>query len=147
MNNNNINDKTAEMLLSRARAAMLHAYAPYSHFNVGAAILFDDDTVFTGCNVENSSYSLSICAERNAMTTAVANGLTKPLAIAIVCRDGTFCPPCGACRQFLCEFNPDMTVILDPAPDSSDEKYVSLALKDLLPYSFDAENLKDRKGE
>ena len=99
-------------LFSLARAAMKHAYAPYSHFRVGAAILLDDGRVFTGCNVENASYGLTICAERNAVFAAVAASARKPeiVAAAVVNHRGAPCSPCGACRQVLAEFGPRATV-------------------------------------
>jgi cytidine deaminase len=121
----------AEALLKEARKAMSYAYAPYSSFPVGAAILFEDNSIFSGCNVENGSYGLSICAERNAMATAVREGRLKPLAIAIVEKEGKLCPPCGACRQFLSEFNCDMLVVLE-----EDHRPIIYRLSELLPLRF-----------
>ncbi|HEY3861070.1 MAG TPA: cytidine deaminase [Verrucomicrobiae bacterium] len=99
-------------LFSAARAAMKHAYAPYSNFHVGAAILLGDGRIFSGCNVENASYGLTICAERNAVFTAVAASARKPeiMAVAVVNRRGMPCSPCGACRQVLAEFGPRAAV-------------------------------------
>jgi cytidine deaminase len=99
-------------LFGLARAAMKHAYAPYSDFRVGAAILLEDGRIFTGCNVENASYGLTICAERNAVFAAVAASARKPeiLAVAVVNHRGVACSPCGACRQVLAEFGPGATV-------------------------------------
>jgi cytidine deaminase len=101
-----------QKLFRQARAAMKHAYAPYSHFHVGAAILLDDGRVFSGCNVENASYGLTICAERNAVFAAVAASARKPeiVAVAVVNHRGVPCSPCGACRQVLAEFGPRATV-------------------------------------
>jgi cytidine deaminase len=101
-----------QRLFRQARAAMKHAYAPYSHFRVGAAILLDDGRVFTGCNVENASYGLTICAERNAVFAAVAASARKPkiVAVAVVNHRGVPCSPCGACRQVLAEFGPRANV-------------------------------------
>ena len=127
--------ETAEMLMAEAEKARGRAYAPYSRFCVGAALLFEDGSIVSGCNVENASYSLSICAERNAMTTAVAMGLTRPEAIAVAGPDGVFCPPCGACRQFLAEFNGAMPVIIR---DGGGLRVI--ALEGLLPSGF---SLKD----
>ena len=124
-------EEKAEALLAAAEEARKNAYAPYSGFTVGAALLFEDGRVVTGCNVENSSYSLSICAERNAMTTAVAMGLTRPTAAAVAGPDGVFCPPCGACRQFLAEFNGGMPVVVKDAGG-----FRLLALEELLPSGF-----------
>ena len=121
----------AEALLRKARSAMSYAYAPYSSFPVGAAILFEDNSVVSGCNVENVSYGLSICAERNAMTTAVREGRLKPLAIAIVEKEGKLCPPCGACLQFLSEFNCDMFIVLE-----ENDRPIIYRLSELLPLRF-----------
>jgi cytidine deaminase len=101
-----------QKLFRQARAAMKHAYAPYSHFRVGAAILLEDGQVFTGCNVENASYGLTICAERSAVFAAVAASATKPriAAVAVVNHRRVACSPCGACRQVLAEFGPQATV-------------------------------------
>jgi len=99
-------------LFTRARAAMKHAYAPYSNFRVGAAISLGDGRIFTGCNVENASYGLTICAERSAVFAAVAASARKPeiRAVAVVNHRGVPCSPCGACRQVLAEFGPRATV-------------------------------------
>jgi len=101
-----------QKLFRLARAAMKRAYAPYSHFRVGAAILLADGRCFTGCNVENASYGLTICAERCAVFAAVTASPRKPeiLAVAVVNHRGAPCSPCGACRQVLAEFGPRATV-------------------------------------
>jgi len=99
-------------LVERAASVKIRAYAPYSRFRVGAALLTDEGDVFEGCNVENSSYSLTICAERNAVFQAVMSGRTSFRAIAISSDDDAFLPPCGACRQVLSEFSPSMEIIL-----------------------------------
>jgi len=122
----------AMSLLNEAKKAGNYAYVPYSSFPVGAAILFEDGSVVSGCNVENGSLGLSICAERNAMTTAVGEGRLKPVAIAVAGGSkGKICPPCGACRQFLSEFNSDMSVVLE-----DDGRPVIYRLSDLLPLQF-----------
>jgi cytidine deaminase len=100
----------AEDLVQRAVAMRERAYAPYSQFTVGAALVTDDGTVFGGANVENASYGLAICAERTAAVTAVAAGHTSFRAIAIAGPETTVTAPCGACRQFLNEFNPQLEV-------------------------------------
>jgi len=125
-------DMTAETLLRRARAAAERAYAPYSNFKVGAALLTSDRSVILGCNVENASYGLSICAERSAIGSMVAIGHLDPVAIAIAGgKSSTPCPPCGACRQVLAEFNPDMLVVLE-----SPNKIILMTVNELLPLSF-----------
>lgn len=99
-------------LLRLARAAMTHAYAPYSNFQVGAAILLRDGSTFAGCNVENASYGLAVCAERNAIFSAVAASAKKPeiVTVVVVNQRGVPCSPCGACRQVIAEFGPRATV-------------------------------------
>ncbi|MDB4950952.1 MAG: cytidine deaminase [Gemmatimonadetes bacterium] len=126
---------TARMLLDRARQARARAYAPYSRFPVGAALLAEDGEVVTGCNVENASYGLSNCAERTAIFTAVAGGRTRFSAVAVVGpQDDAPCAPCGACRQVMYEFGPDMVVVL---PDSAENGgYGVTTMRDLLPGAF-----------
>ena len=126
-----LSGSTIRRLITLALGQREYAYAPYSGFAVGAALLFEDGRIITGCNVENASYSLSICAERNAMTTAVAMGLTRPTAAAVAGPDGVFCPPCGACRQFLAEFNGAMPVAVKDAGG-----FRVLSLEELLPSGF-----------
>ncbi|CAN5190999.1 cytidine deaminase [soil metagenome] len=101
-------------LVARARSARSRAYAPYSHFHVGAAIRAAGD-VFVGANVENASYGLGICAERVAAATAVASGSLAFDAVAVTSSAVDPTPPCGACRQFLYEFNPEMLVVSEGA--------------------------------
>ena len=100
-----------DLLLDQAKSASEKAYAPYSGYKVGAALLCTDGTVFTGCNVENASYSLTICAERNAVFQAVAAGHREFLALAIYVDGEVLFPPCGACRQVLAEFNPNLHIL------------------------------------
>ena len=120
--------------LKAAAVAMLdRAYVPYSHFPVGAALECADGTVFTGCNVENASYPAGLCAERNAMFHAVAEGHTDFVRIVVAGRSDDFCYPCGICRQVLQEFAPELEVIC--LNKDGDEK--RLTLNDLLPYGFD----------
>lgn len=126
-----LSDEKARELLAAAERARESAYAPYSGFAVGAALLFEDGVIVTGCNVENASYGLSLCAERNAMSSAVAMGHVRPVAAAVAGPDGTFCPPCGACRQFLAEFNSSMPVVVKDVDGAR-----VIALKDLLPSGF-----------
>ncbi len=100
-----------DILLEQARAATEEAYAPYSGFRVGAAMLCADGSVITGCNVENASYSLTICAERNALFAAVNQGKREFLALAIYVDSDEIFPPCGACRQVLAEFSPQIKIV------------------------------------
>ena len=119
-------------LLAEAHKAKKNAYSRYSNFQVGAALLAKDGTVITGCNVENASYGLTMCAERTAVFKAVSMGY-KPgdfLAIAIAASADNF-SPCGACRQVLNEFGNDMAVIFEFGG-----KVVTTTLADLLPYTF-----------
>ncbi len=124
--------KTNVALVQAALDAQRNAYAPYSKFHVGAAILTNDGETFVGCNVENSSFGLTICAERVAATAAVANGSNKFEIIAIVSPGGV--PPCGACRQFLAEFNPDIPILIVDSNHPKEIKEVSLT--DLFPQGF-----------
>ncbi len=120
-----------DFLLAQAKAAAATAYAPYSGYRVGAALLCADGSIVTGCNVENASYSLSICAERNAVFQAVCEGKKDFLAIAIYVDSDEIFPPCGACRQVLAEFNPRLQVIYANHLGS-----VLTDLETLLPQAF-----------
>jgi cytidine deaminase len=95
-----------EALFAAAWDVRKKAHAPYSHFKVGAAILSDDGRIFVGCNVENSAYGVSLCAERNAIGQAVAAGVRRLAAVAIVADSRLPCPPCGMCRQAMSEHAP-----------------------------------------
>ena len=133
---------TPEKLISMAIEAMHNAYAPYSGFQVGAALLCSDGTVYTGCNIENAAYSPTNCAERTAVFKAVSEGRRDFTAIA-VCggKNGTItklCTPCGVCRQVLREFCKDDFPIYLAHQDG----YKTLTLGDLLPYSFGEDSLK-----
>ncbi|MDQ2679975.1 MAG: cytidine deaminase [Candidatus Eremiobacteraeota bacterium] len=125
-------------LLDAARSARERAYAPYSNFRVGAAVKTADGAIVGGCNVENASYGLSICAERVALTAAVAAGHTRILAIAIAGPPDTETAPCGACRQFIAEFDSAMPVTFTTAGEP-----VCLSLAELLPHSFGPHSLHD----
>ena len=126
-------------LVAAARAARDRAYAPYSNFHVGAAILADGH-VFTGVNVEIASYPLSVCAERNAAAAAVMAGATRFDAVAVVTDDTEPTPPCGGCRQVLHEFGPEMLVV----SEVDGGRRADWTLPDLLPAAFDAASLRDR---
>jgi cytidine deaminase len=101
-----------EALVEEAIAARERAYAPYSRFRVGAAVRGDDGRVYRGCNVENASYPLSVCAERNAVAAAIAGGARRIEAIAVVADTAEPVSPCGGCRQVIFEFGPGARVIL-----------------------------------
>ncbi len=119
-------------LIDMALKAMENAYAPYSGFKVGAALLCSDKKVYTGCNIENSSYGASNCAERTAIFKAVSEGEREFEKIAIVSSSGNFTFPCGICRQVLSEFMYDKTVVLFSEKDGISE----FKVKDLLPEAF-----------
>src|SRR5215471_12456863 len=99
-------------LIEQARQARQEAHAPYSNFKVGAAILASDGRVFTGCNIENSTYSLSMCAERVAIFKAVSEGARELLKIAVVADSENLTPPCGCCRQMIWEFASEETMVI-----------------------------------
>lgn len=127
-------------LLEAASAVAQNAYAPYSHFRVGAALLLqntgaDNDTIVTGCNVENASFRLTTCAEQAAVARAVADHgpAIRILAVAVANLNGSASQPCGACRQTLLEFSLPETLILYPGADGEPEQRL---LSDLIPASF-----------
>lgn len=122
-----------QALVHAARAARAHAYAPYSNYFVGAAVLTSDGRIFTGCNVENASYGLTVCAERVAVFSAVAAGAREVVTVAVCTPDGA--TPCGACRQVLAEFVPDLSAcpVLVVKPDAFVARYT---LAELLPHHF-----------
>jgi len=122
-------------LIAKAMKAREQAYAPYSHFTVGAALLARSGRVYTGCNVENASYGLSVCAERVAVFKAVSEGERDFEALAVVTEKGV--TPCGACRQVLMEFGDDIQVIVADVTG----RYQVLSLQELLPEAFTPEHL------
>lgn len=125
-----------EDLLNKAKEMSTKSYSPYSKFPVGAAVLYESGKIYTGCNVENASFGLSLCAERCAMAKAISdNEKTKIKAIAIYSPSQTMCSPCGACRQWLQEFSSDneKTLII---LEGDDKKPCILSLKEIFPYSF-----------
>lgn len=126
------NDEMAR-LLQAARDAVKQAYAPYSNFKVGAAVLTEKGSQITGCNVENASYGLTVCAERAAIFSAVAQegANVRIKAIAVVNESGSDCPPCGACRQVIFEFGSDAIVIFQ-----SHGGVEEMQISELLPESF-----------
>ena len=134
---------TPEQLIDLAIAAMGNAYTPYSGFQVGAALLCSDGSVYSGCNIENAAYGPTNCAERTAVFKAVSEGKREFSAIAICGgKDGRitdYCPPCGVCRQVLREFCRDDFIIYLAGPNGA---YKAVTLGDLLPFSFGGEQLK-----
>ena len=119
-------------LIKQASKAMKKAYAPYSKFKVGAALLTDKGKVYTGCNIENASYGLTVCAERAAIFKAISEGERKFKSIVIVINSTKVAMPCGACLQVMAEFAPKLKIVL------SDKKgrHISRKLTDLLPEVF-----------
>ena len=130
---------TKQELIQAAVDMKKRAYCPYSHFAVGAALECYDGTVFTGCNIENASYSPSICAERTAVAKAVSEGHRKFTRIAVASSGEDYCVPCGVCRQVLEEFSPEIQVL---CVNGSGE-YRSFSLQELLPHSFNSSSLSN----
>jgi cytidine deaminase len=124
-------------LVEQAVAARRLAYAPYSGFPVGAALLAKDGRLFTGCNVENASYGLTMCAERVALFKAISAGAREFQALAVA-GGGAPCAPCGACRQVLAEFSPHLVVLM---ADGEGKQVERLSLGELLPRAFGRESL------
>ncbi|WP_010632213.1 cytidine deaminase [Sporolactobacillus vineae] len=130
---------TDAQLIEAAKAAMQHAYVPYSHFHVGAALLTKSGKVITGCNIENAAYSVCNCAERTALFKAFSENEREYAALAVIAPSGRPVPPCGACRQVMSELcPPDMRVIL--ANLKGDVQVTTV--KDLLPGAFLAGDMK-----
>jgi cytidine deaminase len=125
-------------LVEAARRAREHAVAGFSHFKVGAALEAADGTVITGCNVENATYGLTICAERVAMFKALSEGHRAFRRVAVVADTEDPTPPCGACRQILWEFGGDLEVVLA----NLRREHARHRLRDLLPLPFDARTLR-----
>lgn len=123
-----------DQLVQEATAVRERAYAPYSNYRVGAAIATKQGSIFVGCNVENSTFGATICAERGAVMQMVAFGETEPIAIAVVTKDGG--SPCGICRQVLAEFAPDMPIVMVGLASAEGESGKVVQLTDLLPMAF-----------
>ena len=129
---------TDQELVELAFTMLERSYVPYSHFPVGAALECADGTIFTGCNVENAAYGSTICAERTAAVKAVSEGHRDDFVrIAIVGNSTDYCWPCGACRQFLFEFAPDLECLIA----RGDHEYVKLPLRELLAHGFGPKSL------
>jgi len=122
-------------LLAAAREALASAYAPYSNFSVGAAALVSDGSIYRGCNIENASFGLTVCAERSAIFNAISDGRLDIVAIAVVTSAPKLCKPCGACRQVIAEFsqadNPIFVLTASPSGETEIQN-----IFDLLPDTF-----------
>lgn len=131
---------TDKELLGEAKAAKEGAYAPYSRFRVGAALLGESGSVYTGANVENASYGVTCCAERVALFKAVTGGERAFRAIAVTSDSDDFTYPCGACRQALYEFAPSMDVL----SSNKDLEYKKMTLEELLPHAFSGKDMESK---
>jgi cytidine deaminase len=131
-------------LLRRAREVRLRAYAPYSHFRVGAVVVTEDRQIFEGVNVENASYRVTTCAEQSALATMISAGVRSPVVRVAVVGDGDEpCTPCGACRQTIYEFGPDATVL-----SSGDGGHpLVTTIRELLPHGFGPTRLAQGQEE
>ena len=132
-----INDEMKQELGRLAAEMRSRSYIPYSHYAVGAALLTKDGRIFTGCNIENAAYPVTICAERTAIFKAVSEGARDFKAIAVATEDGQGYP-CGSCRQVMAEFALDMDVML---ADAAGNITVETSVSDLLPGAFTPKNL------
>jgi len=132
---------TYKRLVTLARNALTKSHSPYSKFRVGAALLTKDGKVFAGCNIENSSFGLTICAERTAIFKAVSEGQTHFQAIAIATEQREFIAPCGACRQVIMDLAGDIDVVMSTRGGAL--KVVTVS--ELLPFPFGPKNLRKRK--
>jgi cytidine deaminase len=130
-----LNDKE---LIEAARNVRENAYAPFSEFKVGSAIVTDDGDIVTGCNVESASYGLTVCAERVAIWKAISQGKRKIKRIAVVADTEELTPPCGVCRQIIWEFGGDIPVVFA----NLNGKVETVQMRDLLPRAFDTKFLK-----
>ena len=127
-----------KLLAEKAIEAKSKAHPTYSNFHVGAALLTENNKIYLGCNIEVSSYSLTICAERNVIFKAVSEGERKFKAIAIASDDPDYCPPCGACRQVISDLCDDIDVVMI----NQKKELKIMKLSDLLPFPFGDEKLK-----
>ena len=128
---------TDQELVELAFTMLNRSYAPYSHFPVGAALEGDDGTIYTGCNVENAAYGSCICAERTALVKAVSEGCRSFRRLAVVGNSADYCWPCGACRQMLYEFAPDLEILAA----NKYHQFVKYTLRQLLPCGFGPDTL------
>lgn len=128
-----------KLLLEKAYEGRKNAYAPYSKFKVGAAVLMENDKIYTGCNIENASYGATNCAERTAIFKAISEGNRKICAIAIVSTDDEYTYPCGICRQVIAEFADENTEII---LGKKSLEYIVKTLAEILPGAFTKEALQ-----
>lgn len=133
--------ETINLLIKEAKKARKLAYAPYSNFRVGAALLTKSGKIYTGCNVENASYGATVCAERVAMFKAVSEGERDFEAIAVYAEAEKLAFPCALCRQVMYEFSPDMKII-----SANKDKYEVRTLNELFPYPFGPKDLLKSGG-
>ncbi len=133
--------KRYQSLVLAAREVRVHSYAPFSKFSVGAALLAQGGRIYTGCNIENSSFGLTICAERVAIFKAITDGARKFKAIAIVSDARSFTPPCGACRQVLSDLAGNIDVVMA----NSKNQFKVIKLRSLLPLAFNGKDLKKKR--
>jgi cytidine deaminase len=126
-------------LIDKARQARVFAQAMYSNFKVGAALETADGQIFTGCNVESSSYSLTICAERVALTKALSEGKSAFTRLAVIGPADDFCPPCGACRQLLFDYAPHLEILM-----TNGKEIKVISLHELLPFAFEKSKLNKK---
>jgi cytidine deaminase len=127
-------------LINIAVSAEQYARAKYSNFKVGAALLTSDGKVYKGCNIESSSYGLTICAERVALYNAIADGQNTFISLALTNSNEEFCPPCGACRQVLFDYAPDLQIIIHQKGN-----YQIFSITELLPQAFTDSHLKNNE--
>ena len=128
---------TDRELVEKAFTMLEKSYSPYSRFPVGAALEGEDGIVYTGCNVENAAYGSCICAERTALVKAVSEGCRSFRRLAVVGNGDDYCWPCGACRQMLYEFAPDLEILVG----RGDRQFVKATLGELMPHGFGAASL------
>lgn len=144
LKNTSLNETTIKQLINSAITARTFSYAPYSHFNTGAALLTKDDKIYQGCNIENAAFSPTNCAERTAFFKAISEGNKEFKAIAIVGGSSNkgiedYCPPCGVCRQVMLEFCDPNNFYIILAKSESDYKIYTLA--QLMPLNFTNDNI------
>ena len=130
---------TDEALIAQAKAMVHRAWAPYSHYHVGAALLGSDGQVYTGCNIESASFGATICAERCAIAAAFAAGCRSFTRAAVISDHDAVCTPCGICRQLLAEFS-DNLIVLCCRPNGT---VVKLRAEELLPYAFGSDSMAE----